>query len=363
MRLKNLYGEQVYYFFSDHLGSTNVMTDSNGNVMSETLYKAWGEIRYSSGSSPTDFTYTGQRSELEDIGLMFYNARWYDPELARFTQADTIVPGAGNPAAYDRYAYVVNNPIGFSDPSGRTPCSDDPLLPCMLMPGERAPAQSYLHQEKRMLQYLDPFTRSNGNPLMFLDYYSQKDLEKYFVANMGLPTVGGNVTTKFGAKNTVGGECESLPGSAYDSCGIHAGVDISSPESKDLLAVWDGVIVFSLESNVNGGYKIVIRHSFGNRNLYSVYFHVEDPLTVHVGQIVSKGETIGLMGKTGADSVHLHFEARTQAGMGPQPETGFNFPFSHDYFWAKGRDSLQTFWVDISSRFGGYDPYLPEDWK
>ena len=118
MRLKNIYGEQVYYFFSDHLGSTNVITDPNGNITSETLYKAWGEIRYSSGSSPTDFTYTGQRSEMDDIGLMFYNARWYDPELGRFAQADTIVPGAGNPAAYDRYAYVVNNPIKLNDPSG-----------------------------------------------------------------------------------------------------------------------------------------------------------------------------------------------------------------------------------------------------
>ena len=69
---------------------------------------------------------------MEDIGLMFYNARWprslrpraakrregYDPELGRFAQADTIVPGAGNPAAYDRYAYVLNNPIKFNDPSG-----------------------------------------------------------------------------------------------------------------------------------------------------------------------------------------------------------------------------------------------------
>ncbi len=118
MRVRDLYGEQVYYFFGDHLSSTNVITDPNGNVVSETLYKAWGEIRFSSGSLPTNYTYTGQRSEMEDTGLMFYNARWYDPELARFVQADSIVPGAGNPAAYDRYAYVLNNPIMMNDPSG-----------------------------------------------------------------------------------------------------------------------------------------------------------------------------------------------------------------------------------------------------
>ena len=124
MRLKNLYGEQVYYFFSDHLGSTNVITDPNGNVMSETLYKAWGEIRYSSGSSPTDYTYTGQRSEMDDIGLMFYNARWYSPELGRFAQADTTIPGNNNPSAWDRYSYVNNNSINFSDPTGHLACED-----------------------------------------------------------------------------------------------------------------------------------------------------------------------------------------------------------------------------------------------
>jgi RHS repeat-associated protein len=82
------------------------------------LYKAWGETRYEMNDSPTNYGYTGQREEA-GIGLYYYNARWYDPELGRFTQADTIVPGAGNPRAYDRYAYVLNNPINGIDPSGR----------------------------------------------------------------------------------------------------------------------------------------------------------------------------------------------------------------------------------------------------
>jgi len=53
---------------------------------------------------------------------MYYNARWYDPALGRFTQADTIIPGAGNPMAWDRYAYVYNNPVSLSDPSGHMIC-------------------------------------------------------------------------------------------------------------------------------------------------------------------------------------------------------------------------------------------------
>jgi hypothetical protein len=55
------------------------------------------------------------------VGLYFYNARWYDPLLGRFTQPDSIVPQAGSPLAWDRYSYVNNNPINYSDPSGHWP--------------------------------------------------------------------------------------------------------------------------------------------------------------------------------------------------------------------------------------------------
>ncbi len=53
---------------------------------------------------------------MDDFGLMFYNARWYDPTIGRFVQADSIVPGGVQ--GYDRYAYVGNNPVAYSDPSG-----------------------------------------------------------------------------------------------------------------------------------------------------------------------------------------------------------------------------------------------------
>ena len=55
----------------------------------------------------------------EGFGLMFYNARWYDPTLGRFAQADTIVPTqTQGTQAWDRYAYVNSNPITYFDPTG-----------------------------------------------------------------------------------------------------------------------------------------------------------------------------------------------------------------------------------------------------
>jgi RHS repeat-associated protein len=61
-------------------------------------------------------------------GIMDYRARFYSPALSRFLQPDSIVPNAANPQAFNRYAYVLNDPIRFNDPSGNIPidCWADP---------------------------------------------------------------------------------------------------------------------------------------------------------------------------------------------------------------------------------------------
>jgi len=107
----------LFWVFGDHLGSTSVTANSGGGYFSEVRYKAWGETRFTSGNTPTTFRYTGQREQPE-LGLYFYNARWYDPALGRFIQADTIVPEPGNSQAWDRFAYTLNNPLRYVDPSG-----------------------------------------------------------------------------------------------------------------------------------------------------------------------------------------------------------------------------------------------------
>jgi RHS repeat-associated protein len=75
-----------------------------------------------------EYTFTGQMSYMDDpitsetpegFGLMFYNARWYDPAIGRFTQADSIIPPGVQ--GYDRYAYVNNNPLRYIDLSGHCP--------------------------------------------------------------------------------------------------------------------------------------------------------------------------------------------------------------------------------------------------
>ncbi len=123
MRVDDGTNEDVYWILDDHLGSTSIIVDVDGqsySIYGERRYKAWGEERYSSGTNPSTRGYTGQREET-DIGLYFYNARWYDPTVGRFLQADTIVPDPYYPQAYDRYAYTFNNPLKYTDDSGNCP--------------------------------------------------------------------------------------------------------------------------------------------------------------------------------------------------------------------------------------------------
>jgi len=115
-------GNTLYYLHGDHLGSTSTTTCGNsacgtvGAVLTRQSYYPYGGVRVV-GNLPTDHTYTGQ-IEDDSTGLYFYNARYYSGSLGRFISADTIVPGANDPQAYNRYAYTRNNPINRTDPSG-----------------------------------------------------------------------------------------------------------------------------------------------------------------------------------------------------------------------------------------------------
>jgi len=110
-------GSSVYYLLGDHLGSTSLVTDPGGVILSAARYDPWGELRAVSGPSQTRYGYTGQRAE-KGLGLYFYGARFYDPQLSRFLSADSIIPQQQGVQAWDRYAYVSNNPLKYTDPSG-----------------------------------------------------------------------------------------------------------------------------------------------------------------------------------------------------------------------------------------------------
>ena len=90
---------------------------------------SWQKIANNTQSEhylPTDYRFTGQRRE-GTIRLYDYGARFYDPLLGRFLSADTVVPQPGNPQALNRYSYVLNNPLKYTDPSGHYVLLEDPV--------------------------------------------------------------------------------------------------------------------------------------------------------------------------------------------------------------------------------------------
>ena len=103
------------FVHADHLGSSSVVTDTNGNVVETTFYSPFGEII--EGGKVTRYDYTGKEF-LEGLNEFDFNARRYRADLARFTQPDTKIQNFYDPQLLNRYAYARNNPYKYVDPSG-----------------------------------------------------------------------------------------------------------------------------------------------------------------------------------------------------------------------------------------------------
>ncbi|MCP4749187.1 MAG: RHS repeat-associated core domain-containing protein, partial [Desulfobacteraceae bacterium] len=115
----------VNYFHKDHLGSSSVITDASGKLKEKSRYMPFGGKRgEGAGISSSSYQFTDQELDKES-GLYNYDARLYDPIIGRFASADTIVPGLYNSQAFDRYAYTLNNPLKYTDPSGHLGQSTD----------------------------------------------------------------------------------------------------------------------------------------------------------------------------------------------------------------------------------------------
>ena len=105
----------VYYHHTDHLGTTEVVTDQNGNVVWEAGYEAFGSVLSERGDSSFTPSYTGKFFDKAS-GLYYFNARWYDSALGRFTSQDPIRDGT------NWWNYCNGNPVRFVDWLGLEEC-------------------------------------------------------------------------------------------------------------------------------------------------------------------------------------------------------------------------------------------------
>jgi RHS repeat-associated protein len=114
------------YFHRDNLGSVTAVTDQAGAVLERMAYDPWGKRRYPSGAADPADAIAGANTDrgftnhehIDALGLVNMNGRVYDPSLARFMAADPMITDPTNLQSHNRYSYVINNPLGLTDPSG-----------------------------------------------------------------------------------------------------------------------------------------------------------------------------------------------------------------------------------------------------
>lgn len=109
-------GSSIEVYHADRLGSVRAITDATGAVTATYRTDEYGVPTASTGSSGQPFTFTGEPRDA--TGLSYLRARYYDPALGRFMSRDSWAGSANRSASLNRAAYVMGNPVTYSDPSG-----------------------------------------------------------------------------------------------------------------------------------------------------------------------------------------------------------------------------------------------------
>ena len=120
--------QNIAYLLKDHIGSIHTVLDEDAAITARMHFGAFGERQDMNWQS----AFTGYQYALNDIttrgftgheqvdsmGIVHMNGRIYDPKLGRFLQADPVVQAPKNSQSLNRYTYVFNNPLSYTDPSG-----------------------------------------------------------------------------------------------------------------------------------------------------------------------------------------------------------------------------------------------------
>ena len=104
---------KVYYYHNDHLGTPQLLTDKDQNVVWAGHYSPFGEVTIATETVENNLRFAGQYFDSES-GLHYNYHRYYDPSLGRYITSDPI----GLEGGLNTYGYVSSNPLIYIDPYG-----------------------------------------------------------------------------------------------------------------------------------------------------------------------------------------------------------------------------------------------------
>ncbi|GGA59604.1 hypothetical protein GCM10007416_35760 [Kroppenstedtia guangzhouensis] len=110
-------GGKTYYYQTNYWGDVTALTDSTGEVVATYEYDAFGNLLKETGTVENPYRYAGYRYD-EVTGLYYLQSRYYSPETGRFLTRDSFEGFEDEQLSLNRYTYVENNPVNFTDPDG-----------------------------------------------------------------------------------------------------------------------------------------------------------------------------------------------------------------------------------------------------
>ena len=105
------------FYLVDGLGSVSETFSDGGTVVATYKYDAWGQTLLNQGDSQNSKGFTGQFATPVS-GLDYFNARYYNSTTGTFLTRDSYPGTLDDPASLNRYVYVKDNPLKYTDPTG-----------------------------------------------------------------------------------------------------------------------------------------------------------------------------------------------------------------------------------------------------
>ena len=114
---------QTYHLHPDHLGTPRLITDVNKNRVAYHVYYPYGVELSPLNQDAERLKFTGHERDLGVLtsaadDLDYMHARYYNPQVGRFLSVDPVLGKPEIPQSWNRYAYVLNNPLKYVDPTG-----------------------------------------------------------------------------------------------------------------------------------------------------------------------------------------------------------------------------------------------------